>query len=79
MIVVGFLIGVGIYGFIVMFGVMVMELVLDKIVGIVYVILSMFFNCKFFLVVKFICICLLLGWVIFFLKFGLLLNKMVFI
>lgn len=51
MIVVGFLIGVGIYGFIVMFGVMVMELVLDKIVGIVYVILSMFFNCKFFLVV----------------------------
>lgn len=62
MTVVGFLIGVGTYGPIAMFGVMAMESAPDKIAGTAHAISSMFSNCKFFLAVQFNCTHLLLGW-----------------
>lgn len=66
MTVVGFLIGVGTYGPIAMFGVMAMESAPDKIAGTAHAISSMFSNCKFFLAVQFNCTHLLLGWFFFF-------------
>ncbi len=78
MTVVGFLIGVGTYGPIAMFGVMAMESAPDKIAGTAHAISSMFSNCKFFLAVQFICTHLLLGWFLAHLSLGSLSNKMAF-